>query len=236
MTDILDIVNLTNGQILALCILIFLAVLIFPYLIRRKKIQRKILEKYKKHEDILPEDFDGKDKLPITHNSQKNEIEELVVSMKGYCFKHGMKIVFPGNIHCNNQTGVSTIIVTGSFGLLSVRCYGFGGHIYRDPRTHRYMQNMNGNIKEIIDPEKSMRDEKFFIRKFLNDTRFMNIPVYTSAVFTRSNVILSVPEHSHIYNRKNFKKWFETDPIFQKESKIDTYELTSLLVEAVKNH
>ena len=42
--------TLTNGQLLFIGLLIFVAVLIFPHLIRRKNIQRCILEKTKKGE------------------------------------------------------------------------------------------------------------------------------------------------------------------------------------------
>ena len=49
--------TLTNGQLLFIGLLIFVAVLIFPHLIRRKNIQRYILEKTRKGEIIRPEDF-----------------------------------------------------------------------------------------------------------------------------------------------------------------------------------
>ena len=42
--------TLSNGQLLFIGLLIFAAVLIFPHLIRRKNIQRCILEKNKKGE------------------------------------------------------------------------------------------------------------------------------------------------------------------------------------------
>lgn len=73
--------TLTNGQLLFIGLLIFVAVLIFPHLIRRKNIQRCILEKTKKGEIIRPEDFAGKkQKLFFTHNAQSSEIEELLVN------------------------------------------------------------------------------------------------------------------------------------------------------------
>ena len=50
--------TLSNGQLLFIGLLIFAAVLIFPHLIRRKNIQRCILEKNKKGE-IIETDFEA---------------------------------------------------------------------------------------------------------------------------------------------------------------------------------
>ena len=96
--------TLSNGQLLFIGLLIFAAVLIFPHLIRRKNIQRCILEKNKKGEIIRPEDFAGKNqKLFFTHNARSSEIEELLVKLKTYAFKHEMKIVFPGSFPYNGK-------------------------------------------------------------------------------------------------------------------------------------
>ena len=101
--------TLTNGQLLFIGLLIFVAVLIFPHLIRRKNIQRCILEKTKKGEIIRPEDFAGKkQKLFFTHNAQSSEIEELLVKLKTYAFKHEMKIVFPGSFPYNGKNSTAS--------------------------------------------------------------------------------------------------------------------------------
>ena len=84
--------TLTNGQLLFIGLLIFVAVLIFPHLIRRKNIQRCILEKTKKERSsdlkISPERSRNYSLLTMHKSS---EIEELLVKLKTYAFKHEMK-------------------------------------------------------------------------------------------------------------------------------------------------
>lgn len=153
--------TLSNGQLLFIGLLIFAAVLIFPHLIRRKNIQRCILEKNKKGEIIRPEDFAGKNqKLFFTHNARSSEIEELLVKLKTYAFKHEMKIVFPGSFPYNGKNSTATMILIGKFGILLLNCFGFGGHIYLEESQRRFMQNMNDTIKEIPNPVRAM-DQKY---------------------------------------------------------------------------
>ena len=65
--------TLSNGQLLFIGLLIFAAVLIFPHLIRRKNIQRCILEKNKKGEIIRPEDFAGNYSLLTMHDPPRSK-------------------------------------------------------------------------------------------------------------------------------------------------------------------
>ena len=124
--------SLSNGELLLICLAVFAAVLIFPRLLRRRRIQKQVWEKRQKGEAIRPEDFTGKQKLFHTHNGKASEIEQFLAALKSHASRHGMKIVFPGNFLCNNTVSPSSMILVGRFGLLVIRCYGFGGHIYTE--------------------------------------------------------------------------------------------------------
>ena len=109
--------TLTNGQLLFIGLLIFVAVLIFPHLIRRKNIQRCILEKTKKGEIIRPEDFAGKkQKLFFTHKPL--EAQNNCTSVESY-----------QNLIRTRERSPESLDITGFFGffvlfpLAPVRCF-----------------------------------------------------------------------------------------------------------------
>lgn len=226
--------ELTNGEIMIICLIAFAAVLIFPNLIRRRRIIKQVFEKQKKGEAIRPEDFKGKQKLFFTHNAKSSEIEEFLVKLKAFAFKHEMKIVFPGNFRYQGTTSPTTLILVGKFGLLLIRCYGFGGHVYTENSGNLWLQNMNEAIKEITSPLKSMEEEKFLMRQALQNTEFKNAIIETASVFTRQNIILSVPDGCHVFDRSGFMNWIEGEASFLKDNRIPVRPLTDYLVSLVK--
>ncbi|MCI8453355.1 MAG: hypothetical protein HFE84_01885 [Lachnospiraceae bacterium] len=226
--------NLTNGEILLICLLAFVSVLLFPNLIRRRRIQKQIFEKKKKGDPIRPEDFTDRTKLFYTHNAKRSEIEEFLSKLKTHAFKHEGKIVFPGSIPFQGKKSPTTMILVGKFGLLLIRCYGFGGHIYTEHGTSTWYQNMNETIKEIPNPVRSMQEEKAFMSDFLKKTEFARTAVFCASVFTRPNVILSAPEDSGVYGRREFFEWLESAPLFEKDAQIPVKKLADFLAESVK--
>ena len=226
--------SLTNGDIMIIGVIAFLAMMIFPNLIRRKRIQKTIFEKQKKGEEIRPEDFKGKQKLFFTHNAQSSEIEEFLVKLKTFAFKYNMKIVFPGNFRYQGEVSPTTLILVGPFGLLLIRCYGFGGHIYTEDDGKRWLQNMNETVKEITDPIRSMKEEKALMHRALENTEFKDTVVYTASVFTRQNIILSVPDGCRVFDRNGLIDWLESDGDFEKDNHVPVRKLTDWLVGLVK--
>ncbi|MCI8512550.1 MAG: hypothetical protein HFE83_11250 [Lachnospiraceae bacterium] len=226
--------NMTNKDIMLIGLLAFACVLIFPNLIRRRRIQKQIFEKKKKGEPIRPEDFTPGAKLFYTHNANPSEIEEFLAKLKTHAFKHEMKIVFPGSISFQGKKSPTTMILVGRFGLLLIRCYGFGGHIYTEHGKSDWYQNMNEAIKEIPNPVRSMQEEKALMSDLLKKTEFARAAVFCASVFTRPNVILSAPTDSNVYDRRGFFEWLESAPLFEKDAQIPVKKLADFLAEAVK--
>ncbi len=226
--------TMTNGKLMLICLIIFAAVLIFPRLMRRKRIAKQVFESRKKGKTLTPKDFQGKQKLFYTHNAKSSEIEELLVKLKSYALKRNMKIVFPGCFRHEGQTSQTTMILAGPFGLLLIRCYGFGGHIYTDPAGHTFFQNMNETVREIPNPIQSMEQEKSLMRRALSQTEFQTIPIHTASVFTRKGIILSVPGDSRIFNRNELFTWLGEDSRFAQDNQVKVTCLVELLVGLVK--
>ena len=227
--------NLSNGEILSLCVLIFIGILIFPRLMRRRRIAKTIYAKKRRGEALSPEDFSGKTKLLLSHNAPHTEVEELLVKLKKYAFKHNMKIVFPGSIRIQQQISPTTMILVGSFGILLIRCYGFGGHIFVDPDSGNWKQQMNEQQKEIPSPLLSMEKERGLMETALKEQNLPQAPIFTASVFTRRDVLLNVPTSLHVFDRVSFLQWLKEDPLFFEDRSLSVSEITRTLVELVRS-
>lgn len=226
--------NLTNGELLLICLALFLSVLVFPRLIRKRKIRKKIYSRKLQGQTVTPDTFSGKTKLFFTHNGASNEVEELLVKLKTFAFKHEMKIVYPGCFKYHDTISPTTLILAGRFGVLLIRCYGFGGHVYVDPDSGQWMQNMNNDIKVIPSPVQSMDNEVQLMRAALEQTEFAHTEVYAASVFTRQGIVLGSPKGCNVFDRSGFMDWLETDQIFPSDKHIPVKKISEYLVELVK--
>lgn len=225
--------NMSNGKLLAICFIVFACTLILPRLIRMEKIQRKIHLKHKKNETITPQDLSGKQKLFYTHNGTSHEIEQLLIKLKSYASKRGMKIIYPGSFKYCGAVSPTTMILAGKFGLLLIRCYGFGGHIYtegQEGQPVRWMQHMNDTLKEILNPQESMEQEKYLMIQALKNSPFQNTCIYTASVFTRPNIILSVPRDSRVFNRGEFMEWLQKEKCFTTDTQLEIKKIVDYLM------
>lgn len=226
--------TMTNKELLLTGLVIFLAVLIFPRLIRQRRITRQILLHKQQGKILTPDDFQGKKKLFYTHNARSSEIEELLAKINVFARRNNMKIVFPGSFRWQGQTSSTTMILTGPFGLLLIHCYGFGGHVYTDPSGQTFFQNMNGKVREIPSPVVSMEQEIMLMRQALEQTAFCSVPIHAASVFTRRGIILSVPEHIHVFSRTEFLTWLKQDSLFTQDNQTEVSALTEYLVKLVR--
>ncbi len=121
--------TLTNGDILTICLIIFACILIFPRLIRMRRIKKEIYHKIRCGETIAPEDLSEKQKPFHTHNGTSKEIEELLVKLKSHAFKHGMKSF--SQEASNIKTPSANYHDPGrQFWPASDPLLWFGGHVY----------------------------------------------------------------------------------------------------------
>ncbi len=227
--------NYTNGELLMICLVIFLAVLIFPRLIRRRRINKLIFEKKLKNARLLPEDFVGNTRLFYSHNARHNEVEELAARLKTFAVKYEMKLILPGSFRADGCISPTTMILAGRFGLLLIRCYGFGGHIYTSPDQKKWMQNMNQQIRDIPNPVESMKQEKSLMEKLLKGTEYSGINVHTASVFTKNDVILSITKPCRVFDRTGFIHWLQEESFFHADHHVAVRKLTNMLVENIKN-
>ena len=225
--------NLTNGQVMAIGIAAFLATLIFPRLIRNRRMTRLMLEKKKAGKRLTPGDLDWEKRRPYTHNGGKGEIEELAAKLKGYARSNGMRIVFPGMVRDGDRRGRATLLLVGRFGVHMIFCYGFGGEISRDKKK-RWHQTMNGQVRDIPDPVAVIDEEKALLDRVLAENGFPGLEISGAAVYTRKDVLLMADVPGLVFTRQEYLEWVGGQGDFLIDRGVNVTELTETLVRLVK--
>ena len=224
--------NLTNGQIMAIGIVAFLCTLIFPRLIRKRRMMRLMLEKRRAGERLTYQDLEWEKRRPFTHNANKGEIEELVVKLKGYARSNGMRIVFPGMVRDGDRRGKATLLLVGRFGVLMIFCYGFGGEITWEKRG--WFQTMNGQRREIPDPLGAIDADMALLTKVLGENGYSDIHLSGAAVYTRKDVLLMAKAPNKVFTRQEFLEWVGNRPALLEDNGVDVAELSATLVRLVR--
>ena len=232
--DIIQVLtNLTNGQVMAIGIAAFLCTLIFPRLIRRRRMARLLLEKKKAGERLTRQDLAWEKRRPFTHNAGKGEIEELVVSLKGFARSNGMRIVFPGMVRDGDARASATLLLVGRFGIMMIFCYGFGGEISRDKKG-RWVQTMNGQTRFIPDPLAAIEADRALIGRVLARCGWPDVRLDGAAVYTRKDVLLMSGVKGSVFTRQEFLEWVGSRADLLEDKGIDVVALSGQLVKLVR--
>ncbi|MCI8423155.1 MAG: NERD domain-containing protein [Lawsonibacter sp.] len=227
------ITNLTQGQVLLICLLAFLCTLAFPRLLRNKR-QAKQEFLYRRLGRLPVPKQEKKQKDPYTHNGGRGEIEALLVKLKPYAKLNGMRIVFPGTVKYNGRTAQSTMLLVGRFGVLAIRCCGFGGRITADGGEEGWTQWMNQKTRRLKDPLQVMEEDCTQIRSALEALHFGPVQVLGATVFTRRDVILDTPMDCGVYKQGEFLEWLYQSKALLEDNGLDVTLATQSLVDLVR--
>lgn len=234
--DILDVLtNLTQGQVLLICLVAFAATLIFPRLIRMRKLARLRYEKLRQGKPLTAKDMEWEKRQPYTHNGRRSEIEELLVKLKPFAKLNGMRIVFPGMVKHGGKCARSTMLLVGKFGILAIHCYGFGGRISVSSSGASWTQQINGKQRRLDNPVQIMQEDRALISGALSERGFDGIAIRSAAVFTCNDVVLMTGKVRHVYDRKEFLNWVLNETELLKDQHVDVEAVTKTLVALVKD-
>lgn len=227
------ITNLTQGQVLIICLLAFICTLVFPRLLRNKRRTKRefLRRRLRRLPDPEPE---KKPKDEYTHNGSRGEIESLLVKLKPYARLNGMRIVFPGMIKHEGSTAQSTMLLVGRFGVLAIRCCGFGGRITAGKGKEAWTQTMNQEIRGLDNPLQVMAADRALIERALKAQGFGAVQVLGATVFTRKHVILDTPVDCGVYKQGEFLEWLYQNETLLEDRGLDVPQTARALVELVK--
>lgn len=178
----------------------------------------------------LMEKVENSDKK-TQRNGNANEVQQIIAQMIRFAGRRKMRIVCPGYVLYGEKVCRAVLLLVGPFGVLSLRCYGYGGRISPASNGHEWQQDMNGRRITIANPLNTMEEDVQIVRNALNAGGFSDIPVIGAAVYTRPQVQLDIPAGCRVFDRKGLKAWLESDALSVKGPDMDLEAVTKYLTE-----
>ena len=167
-------------------------------------------------------------------NSKSSELYDVLAQLIRFAKRRRIKLVYPGYVYWKEEKSLSTAVFVGPFGLLALRCFGYGGRVGQAEHGYEWQQSMNGQLQSITNPVQAMEQDSRILRQALAQAGIRDVPVYTAAVYTQPQVQLNAPAGCNVFDRKGLKTWLDSTEILHREAGLDTDQLTETLKTLVQ--
>lgn len=164
-------------------------------------------------------------------NGNPSDVQQIVAQVIRFAGRHKMRLVCPGYIMYDEKVSRAVLLLIGPFGVMSLRCYGYGGWVGPAQSGYEWQQDMNECRKTIPNPLHQMEEDVQIARSALQAGGFGDVPVIGAAVFTQPHVQLNVPAGCRVFDRKGLKAWMESDALAVKATNADPAAVAEYLTE-----
>ena len=126
--------------------------------------------------------------------------------------------------------GVVAISMVGWFGVLGVKCLGYGGEVYGSPDEAEWVQTVNGARRKFKNPIARSKQSGLVLRDALFAAGLKSVPVETVVVFTGKRVQLALPRSTGHYTEKSFSAYLKSSR-FEEDKKIQVEPVAAAFVQ-----
>lgn len=147
------------------------------------------------------------DKMPDDEHKGRDGIIRM---LSRYAALHEYQVVNPANLTGVHGTTDLDVLLVGWFGILGVKCLGYGGTIYGDPSEEQWVQELQGHRRTFQNPMTRAQKSGLVIRDVLFAAGMKRIPVETVVVFTNKSAQLMLPRSNNHYTEKTFAAYLKT--------------------------
>lgn len=154
--------------------------------------------------------------------------EAIVRMLNRYAATHEYQVIEPVCLTGSHGTTDLDALLVGWFGILGVKCLGYGGDIYGSLEEEDWVQTVNGVRRSFVNPMTRAQQSARVIRDVLFDANIKNTPVETLVVFTRKNAQLMLPRSTGHYTEKSFAAYLKSMH-FEEDKNVQVKELAQLL-------
>ena len=221
---------------LSVIFVLVLGLLLMFFVMRRSRNGAPLFKAGGKKKNQLLSEQDLQPQAPANaqHNGTRAEVQQLVALVMRYAARHKMKLVFPGYVLFEGSYCRSTLLLAGPFGLLALRCYGYGGRVGPADSGYGWQQQMNGQTLSINNPLQVIQEDTQLLRRALEAGGFRDVPVQGIAVYTQSQVQLAAPANGNLFTYAGFKQWLKGNPLSEQATDVDLDALAGYLNDLVQ--
>lgn len=151
----------------------------------------------------------AKSATPMPDDEHKGR-DAIVRQLTRYASMQEYKVVEPVNLVGVHGTTDLDALLVGWFGVLGVKCLGYGGDIYGSLDQEEWSQTLNGKRRNFQNPMTRAQKSSLVIRDVLFEAGIKNVPVETAVVFTGKNPQLMLPRSTGHYTPATFTAYLKS--------------------------
>lgn len=163
-------------------------------------------------------------------NDEHKGREAVIRQLNRYASLHDYKVVSPITLTGTHGTTDLDAVLIGWFGILGVKCLGYGGDIYGSLDEESWVQTMANARRSFQNPMTRAQQSTRVIRDVLFEAKLKNIPVETVVVFTGKSTQLMLPRSTGHYTEKSFSAYLKTMH-FEEDRKVEIEPIFKLFSE-----
>lgn len=164
-------------------------------------------------------------KLP---DDEHKNAEGVVRQLRRYAALHEYKVVAPVALNSVHGQADLDALLVGWFGVLGVKCLGYGGDVYGSREDEQWVQVINGNRRSFQNPLTRAQQSARVVRDVLFGAKLKNVPVETLVVFTGKSTQLKLPRSCGHYTEKTFAAYLKSSR-FEEDKKVEVAPVAAAL-------
>lgn len=138
------------------------------------------------------------------------------------------QLVSPVSISGSRGTTDLDAVLVGWFGVLGVKCLGYGGTVYGSEAEDEWVQNIDGGRRTFQNPLRVAEQNVRVLREQLLAKKQKNVPIECVVVFTGKKTQLALPRSTGHYTVKDFSTYLKSSR-FDEDKKVDTAAVAAAL-------
>lgn len=173
----------------------------------------------------------GRDQTPAKLPDDEHKGREAVVrQLARFAATHDYQVVQPLSLTGVHGTTDLDAVLVGWFGILGVKCLGYGGDIYGSIDEKEWVQSLGGSRRSFQNPMTRAQQSNRVIRDVLFEAGMKNIPVESVVIFTGKNSQLMLPRSTGHYTDKSFSAYLRSIH-FEEDKNVQVEPVAKLLRE-----
>ena len=164
---------------------------------------------------------------PLPDDEHENA-EAVLRQLRRYASANEFQVVEPVQIENAKASADLDALLVGWFGVLGVKCLGYGGTIYGQASDAQWIQDVNGQRRVFDNPLKKAEQSARAVRQALFEAKIKNVPVETLVVFTGKKTQLALPRSCGHYTVDQFSNYLKSVR-FEEDKKVEVEPVAAAL-------
>lgn len=154
--------------------------------------------------------------------------EAIVRAVRRFAASDDYAVIAPVNVQGSKDAADLDLLLVGWFGVLGVKCLGYGGEVYGSLDEPEWTQVLPQGRRTFENPMTRAGKSARAVRDALFAAKLKNVPVETVVVFTNPSASLNLPRSTGHYTEKTFLAYLK-GPHFREDKKVEVEPVAAAL-------